>query len=175
MWCALLRARRRGRDRKERERGTETARERASERASEKGRRACVVTRESEGSDYLRGPFFAPPLYIARRPTVRPIVSVAAPRRKPLVFTRTTRGRVPVRRLRCGSGDEEVVEAEDIGRRRGPRSSRLRVRVLLFECAAPRRDDGVKRARYFRRRLARTKHRSARNGEEGEVTVADSW
>jgi len=67
--------------------------ERVSERASKKGRRAYVVTRESEGSDYLRGLFFAPPLYIARRP----IVSVAAPRRKPLVFIRTTRGRVPVR------------------------------------------------------------------------------
>lgn len=65
-----------------------------SERARKEGE-PYVVTRESERSNYLRGLFFAPPLYIARRP----IVSVAAPRRKPLVFTRTTRGRVPVRRL----------------------------------------------------------------------------
>lgn len=49
-----------------RERGRESERSSARERenngdgarASEKGRRACVVTRESEGSDYLRGLFF---------------------------------------------------------------------------------------------------------------------
>jgi len=54
-----------GREReRERERRTETA------RASTKGRRACVVIRGSEGSDYFSSRlFFAPPLYVARDET----------------------------------------------------------------------------------------------------------
>lgn len=59
-------------------------------------------------------------------------------------------------------------EVENIGRRRGPRSYRLRVRVLLFGCATPRRDDGVKRARYSRRRRGNeTRERAAGRGNSG--------
>lgn len=51
---------------KEKETGRWIEGRRRRERASEKGRRACLVTRESEGSYYLRRLFFAPPLYVAR-------------------------------------------------------------------------------------------------------------
>lgn len=69
---------------------------------------------------------------------------------------------------------EEEEEEENIGRRRGPWSHRLRVRVCLFGCAAPRRDDGVKRARYSPRRVNGTSERAARRGAAWRGAVGSS-
>lgn len=137
-----------------------------------RGRRACVVTRESEGSDYLRGLFFAPPLYVARRPFVRDRLGGGTTKRAaPFLYDDND-----ARACSCKASSQFVVVTR---RRRGEggggyrSSSRPPVippacsRVVVRVCSAPRRDDGVKRARYSRRRRGNGARGATRRGGEG--------